>query len=218
MTPIDEIVRGLDNLVRSGKILYAGLSNFPAWRVATAVTMAELQGMSPVVAVQHEYSLVERTAERDLIPMSKAFSLGAVGWSPLGGGLLTGKYRAGETGRKEGLGAVIHSEDERKAAILDAVMDIAATHDRPAGQIAIAWSLAKGMVPIIGPRTAEQIADNLAATEVALSSEEIARLDDVSAIGLGVPHEFSRQPNFLDRLTGGNGERMDLNHHSRALR
>src|SRR5262245_24556811 len=108
VTPIDEIVRGLDSLVRAGKILYSGLSDFPAWRVATAAMLAEARGWVPISAVQLEYSLVERTAERELLPMAAAFNLGTVVWSPLGGGLLTGKYRKGETGRAQGLGVVIH--------------------------------------------------------------------------------------------------------------
>ena len=105
VTPIDEIVRGLDDLIRSGKVLYSGLSDFPAWRVATAATLAELRGWSAISAVQLEHSLVERSAEREILPMAAAFNLGTVGWSPLGGGLLTGKYRKGETGRAQGLGA-----------------------------------------------------------------------------------------------------------------
>jgi aryl-alcohol dehydrogenase-like predicted oxidoreductase len=108
MTPMEEILRGLDDRARAGKIIYAGLSNFPAWRVANAVSMAELRGGLPIAAIQVEYSLVERTAERELLPMSKAFGLGCLAWSPLGGGLLTGKYRRGEQGRATQFGALIH--------------------------------------------------------------------------------------------------------------
>lgn len=219
VTPIDEIARGLDDLVRSGKILYAGLSNFPAWRVATAVTMAELQGWHPVVALQTEYSLVERTPERELLPMAQAFGLGVVGWSPLGGGLLTGKYRRGETGRKEGLGAVIHSEDdERKTRIVDAVLEIADEVQVPAGQVAIAWALARGIVPIIGPRTPEQIRDNIAGTDVVLSPEQLERLTDVSEIQFGAPHEFVRADGFWDRLAGGKGDLLDRAYVPAAIR
>lgn len=216
VTAIDEIARGLDDLVRSGKILYAGLSNFPAWRVATAVTLAELRGWAPVVGIQIEYSLLERTPERDLLPMARAFDLGVVGWSPLGGGLLTGKYRRGETGRKEGLGAVVHSEDDaRKSGILDALIAIANDLSVPPGQVAIAWASAQDIVPIIGPRTPEQIVDNLAATKLELSQEQLTRLSDASAISYGVPHEFARERGNRDRLAGGkldqiNGSRLSL--------
>jgi len=93
VTPMEEIMRGFDDLVRSGKILYAGLSNFPAWRIARADLMADLRGWSPIVAIQIEYSLAERTPDRELIPMAEALGLAITTWSPLGGGFLTGKYR-----------------------------------------------------------------------------------------------------------------------------
>ena len=99
VTPIEEILRGLDDLVSSGKILHAGLSNFPAWRVSRAQTIAELRGWSPIAGIQVEYSLVERTADRELLPMAEALGLGVTLWSPLGGGLLTGKYRLTDEGR-----------------------------------------------------------------------------------------------------------------------
>jgi aryl-alcohol dehydrogenase-like predicted oxidoreductase len=211
VTPIDEIARGLDDLVRAGKILYAGLSNFPAWRVATAVTLAELRGWAPVTAIQLEFSLVERTAERELLPMAAAFGLGVVGWSPLGGGLLTGKYRKGEAGRAQGLGAVIHSEsDARKTATLDAVLVIAAETGLSPGQVAIGWSMSKGIVPIIGPRTPEQAADNLAAANVGLSAAHIQLLDTASAIPRGYPHELLADPRNRSRLAGGQPEQLDF--------
>ncbi|QRM55243.1 aldo/keto reductase [Sinorhizobium sp. BG8] len=194
VTPIDEIARGLDDLVRSGKILYSGLSDFPAWRVATAATLADLRGWAPISALQLEYSLVERTAERELLPMAAAFGLGTVGWSPLGGGLLTGKYRKGETGRAQGLGVVIHGEsDARKTATVDAVLAIAEEIGTAPGQVAIAWVLSKGTLPILGPRTPAQLADNLAAIDVKLSEDQIARLDAASAIVLGFPTMWWRQ-------------------------
>jgi aryl-alcohol dehydrogenase-like predicted oxidoreductase len=190
VTPMEEIARGMDDLIRSGKVLYAGLSNFPAWRVAGAATMAELRGWAPVSAVQLEYSLVERSVERELLPMAAAFELGVVAWSPLGGGLLTGKYRKGETGRAQGLGAVIHSEsDARKTATLDTVLALAEETGLSPGQIAIAWVLSKGVLPIIGPRTAEQLTDNLAALAVVLTDAQLERLDTASAIAPGFPHE-----------------------------
>jgi aryl-alcohol dehydrogenase-like predicted oxidoreductase len=203
VTPIEEIARGIDDLVRSGKILYAGLSNFPAWRVAAAVTLAELRGWAPVAAVQLEYSLVERTAERELLPMSSAFGLGVVSWSPLGGGLLTGKYRKGEQGRAQGLGAVIHAEsDARKIATVDAVLAIAEETGLSPGQVAIGWALTKGVTPIIGPRTEAQIEDNLAAVDAVLSADHVAALDEASAIALGFPHELNAQQSNLERLAG----------------
>ncbi len=208
VTPIDEIVRGLDDLVRSGKILYSGLSDFPAWRGATAVTLAELRGWSAIVAMQMEYSLVARSAERELLPMVQAFGLAPVIWSPLGGGLLTGKYRKGENGRAQGLGAVIqHEDDSRKTAVLDTVLAIAATMGCSAGQVAIAWVLAKQVLPILGPRTLPQLTDNLGAATITLSAADIARLDEVSAIPLGFPHDVVA--GSAGALAGGMPERID---------
>ncbi|HEY5850437.1 MAG TPA: aldo/keto reductase [Lysobacter sp.] len=215
VTPIDEIARAIDDLVRSGKILYAGLSDFPAWRVATAATLAELRGWSPISAVQLEYSLVERSAERELLPMAAGFHLGTVGWSPLGGGLLTGKYRKGETGRAQGLGVVIHDESNaRKTATVDAVLAIAEETSHSPGQIAIAWVLAKGTLPIIGPRTAEQLGDNLASVDVRLTPAQIERLDAASAITLGFPHDVVAAS--APSLAGGKPELIDT--ANRAIR
>ncbi|MEH7881498.1 aldo/keto reductase [Rhizobium laguerreae] len=208
VTPIDEIARGLDDLVRAGKILYSGLSDFPAWRVATAATLAELRGWNPISAVQLEYSLVERTAERELLPMASAFGLGTVSWSPLGGGLLTGKYRKGEMGRAQGLGAVIHDEsDARKTATVDTVLAIAQETGFSAGQIAIAWVLQEGTLPIIGPRMPEQLADNLGSLEVKLTDDQVARLRAASAISLGFPHDVVAGSS--DALAGSKAASID---------
>jgi len=207
VTPVDEIVRGLDDLVRAGKIIYAGLSDFPAWRVAAAATLAELRGWAPIAGLQIEYSLVERTPERELLPMAAGFSLGTVGWSPLGGGLLTGKYRRGETGRAQRFGRVIHGEsDARKTATVDAVLAVAEDADATPGQVAIAWVMAKGVLPIIGPRTPAQLADNLAAAALVLTPAQVARLDAASAIPLGFPHDLLADPATSVRLAGGRPE------------
>lgn len=209
VTPMDEIARALDDVVRAGKILYAGLSDFPAWRVATAATLAELRGWAPIAAVQLEYSLVERTAERELLPMAAAFNLGTVVWSPLGGGLLTGKYRRGESGRAQGLGAVIHQEtDARKTAILDTVLAISQELSVTPGQVAIAWVLAKGKLPILGPRTLEQLLDNLGSGNVHLAASQMRQLDEASAIPMGFPHDVVA--GSADRLAGGKAAWTDF--------
>src|SRR5262245_16936576 len=210
VTAMEEIVRGLDDLVRAGKIVYAGLSDFPAWRVARAATVAELRGWAPIAALQIEYSLVERTPERELLPMAAGFGLGTVGWSPLGGGLLTGKYRRGETGRAQGLGRVIHGEtDARKTAVVDAVLAIADEAGASPGQVAIAWVLEKGVLPIIGPRTPAQLADNLGALQLVLTPDQIARLDAASAAPLGFPHELLADPGTRARLAGGQSDSVE---------
>lgn len=182
LTPSEEIVRGFDDLARAGKILYGGLSNFPAWRLARAVTLAELTRAVPIAAAQFEHSLVHREPEADLFPASEALGLGVVTWSPLGGGMLTGKYRRGETGRAEALGGkVFQAEDSaQRSAILDTVLAIAEERGVGPDHVAIAWAGAREAVPMIGPRTLDQLRSNLAATALTLSAEEIGRLDAVS--------------------------------------
>ncbi|MBQ1761418.1 MAG: aldo/keto reductase [Aquincola sp.] len=184
VTPVDEILRGFDDLARAGKILYAGLSNFPAWRLSRAVTWAELTHSLPVAAAQFEHSLVHREPEADLFPASQALGLGVVTWSPLGGGMLTGKYRQGEKGRAEGFGGrVFQAEDSpQRTRVLDTVMAIAEELGVTPGQVAIAWASTHGSVPIIGPRAAGQLDDYLAAARVTLSAQQLTRLDAVSAL------------------------------------
>lgn len=213
VTDTGEIVRGLDDLVRSGKIHYAGFSDFPAWRVARAKTIAELRGWAPIVGLQVEYSLVERTPDRELLPMAQALGLGIAAWSPLAGGLLTGKYRRGERGRATTFGAVVHVEDDgRKTALLDALVSTAREIDASPDQVALAWLCARGVVPIMGPRTVPQLHQNLGADSIQLSSEHRARLDIVSAVPLGFPHDFLADARQRNRLSGGDPRQFDSPH------
>ncbi|MDY1242001.1 aldo/keto reductase [Pseudomonas aeruginosa] len=182
ITPIEEIIRGFEDLARAGKILYAGLSNFAAWKLSRAVTLAELTHTVPIAAAQFEHSLVHREPEADLFPAAHALGLGIVTWSPLGGGMLTGKYRQGEKGRAEGFGGrVFQAENSlQRTQVLDTVLAIAGELGVTAGQVAIAWAGTHGAVPIIGPRSATQLTDNLGALSFELSTEQIRRLDAVS--------------------------------------
>jgi aryl-alcohol dehydrogenase-like predicted oxidoreductase len=184
LTPSEEIVRGLDDLARAGKILYAGLSNFPAWRLSRAVTIAELTRAVPIAAAQFEHSLVHREPEADLFPAAKALGLGVVTWSPLGGGVLTGKYRKGETGRAEKMGGrVFQAENsEQRTRILDTVLAIAEEHSTGPDRVAIAWSIRQGSIPLIGPRSLDQLKANIGAVSVNLSSDQIRRLNEVSSL------------------------------------
>ncbi|MFI5937509.1 aldo/keto reductase [Actinoplanes sp. NPDC051494] len=195
-TPIEEILRAFDDLTRAGKILYAGLCNFPAWRVATGATLARQHGWAPVVAIQAEYSLVERSAERELVPMADAFGLGVLGFTPLGGGLLTGKYRRGETGRAQSaISQFLHKEDDPATAkILDAVVSVARDLGTSPEAVAIRWSMSKGVIPIIGPRSVEQLTSNLAAVELEIPAGQLAWLNEVSAPELGYPHGLWTEP------------------------
>ncbi len=215
VTPIEEIVRGFDDLVHSGKILYAGLSNFPAWRIARAATLAELRGWVPIAGVQIEYSLAERTPDRELLPMAEALGLGGALWSPLGGGFLTGKYRSSDEGRLKRLGRLIHTEKtSRETAILDAVLAVAGEAGVSPTHVAIAWLLHKAaqsttsLIPILGSRTRVQLDATLGAVDLTLSQEQIARLDAASAIPLGVPHELLKDN--ASRLAGGKLELLGL--------
>lgn len=217
MTPMEEIMRGFDDLVSSGKIVYAGLSNFPAWRIARADLMAELRGWAPIVAIQTEYSLAERTAERELIPMAEALGLAITTWSPLGGGFLTGKYRQESNNtRLTKLGMLVHTEkNEKDTFLINTIFDIAKETNATATHIAIAWLLYKAshsstaLIPILGSRTAEQLNATLGSLEVVLSESQISRLEAASAVALGVPHEQIQSSaknlaagNHINLLTG----------------
>jgi aryl-alcohol dehydrogenase-like predicted oxidoreductase len=213
LTPMEEILRGLDDLVSSGKIHHAALSNFPAWRVSRAVTLADLKNWAPIVGIQNEYSLVERTADRELLPMAESLGLGAALWSPLGGGLLTGKYRLSTEGRLSDLGAVIHTESTgQKTAVVDTVLAIAEEIGATPAQVAVAWVRERAarsttaLVPIIGPRDLTQLDSYLSALDVQLTPEQLARLSDVSAVPLGVPHEAIA--GALPGIRGGDADRV----------
>jgi aryl-alcohol dehydrogenase-like predicted oxidoreductase len=211
VTPMEEIARGLEDLVRAGKIVYAGLSNFPAWRIATAVNTADLRGWTPVAALQTEYSLLQRTTERELLPMANALGLGVMGWSPMGGGLLTGKYRKGEKGRATDLkGSVLHDDPARTAPVLDALVAIAEELETNPGRVAIAWVLAKGVLPVIGPRTRAQLDDNLAAAALTLGDAHLRRLDALTAVPPGYPHELLAADEQRAIMTGHRWEQIDF--------
>lgn len=192
-TPIDETMRALDDLVRAGKVLYVGISDAPAWIVAQANTLADLRGWSRFVGLQVQWSLVERDVERELVPMARAFDIGITPWGVLGAGFLSGKYAGGkapEDTRRAGWTA--SRLTEKNHAIAAEVQKIAGEIGRSASQVAIAWvrHKAPNVVPIVGARKLEQLLDNLDAAGLALSAEQMARLDAVSAITLGFPHDF----------------------------
>ncbi|MBF6328463.1 aldo/keto reductase [Nocardia transvalensis] len=199
-TPAEEILRGMDDLVRQGKVLYVGISNAPAWEVSYMQAIAELRGWSPLVALQIEYSLIERTGERDMIPMARTMGLGVIPWSPLGSGVLTGKYSRADLA-EQGVGSREASRKnvartqgtltERGLAIADVVKDIATDMGRTPAQVALAWTLQNPGVtaPIIGARTPAQLEDNLGALDVEFAPAQLARLNDASAIDLGYPHQ-----------------------------
>src|SRR5262245_26344491 len=206
-TPVEEIMRGFDDLVRSGKILYAGVSDTPAWRVSQAQTLATLRGWTPFVGLQIEYSLVERTPERDLLPMAEAMGLGVTPWSPLGQGVLSGKYN--QPGAAEG--ARLHQEGtmpyltDRNLKIAGEVAAVAKEVERSPSQVALRWLLQRPVpcIPIIGGRKRSQIEDNLRCVDFTLNDAHLKRLDEASRIELGFPHDFLRGPTVRDFAFGG---------------
>ena len=196
VTPLEEIVRGLDDLARAGKILYAGLSNFPAWMTSRAATLAELGGLIPVSGVQLEYSLVERSADRESLPMAEAMGLGAALWSPLGGGVLSGKYRSGTASRLTDWDRLVHTEDKPvKAATVDTVLVIAEKSafrprkSRSGGRSSGHVGSSTGLVPVIGPRTVEQTDSYLAALDVKFDVDQYRRLRTGQPHRSGQPHD-----------------------------
>jgi aryl-alcohol dehydrogenase-like predicted oxidoreductase len=214
-TPVEEVLRGFDDLVRAGKVLHAGISDTPAWQVARMQAIAELRGWAPLIALQVEYSLVERTTERDLIPMAREMGLGVIPWSPLASGVLTGKYSradldhgggtASPEGTRKNVAAANGSLTERGLAIADVVGDVAARMGRSPSQVALAWTLLNPAVtaPIVGARTLDQLEDNLGALDVRFAEEDLADLDRASAIDLGFPHEFLNRPMPRGAMFGG---------------
>lgn len=193
-TPIDETMRALDDLVRAGKVRYLGVSDTPAWKVVQGQVEAIFRSWSPFVALQIEYSLIERTVEHDLMPMARAHGLGVTPWSPLKGGLLTGKYGRNRQPVGEGrhVPGVSKSLTERNFAIVEAAEAVAAELGAGVAQVALAWVLGRPGVasPILGARTPAQLDANLAALEVTLSEAQVARLDAASEPTPIFPHGF----------------------------
>lgn len=208
-TPVEEVMRAFDDLVRQGKVLYIGISDTPAWIVSQANTLAMLRGWTPFIGLQIEYSLKERTPERDLLPMAQAFGLGVTAWSPLAGGLLTGKYNlptedkqdTRRLERPENAGTI--TEQDLKMA--DVVLQVADFLERSPAQVALNWIRQKNrsMIPIIGARKLSQIEENLACLDFELSEDQLHKLDEVSAISLGFPHDFLQSPMVQDFAFGG---------------
>jgi len=202
LTPIEETLRAFDDLVTAGKVRYIGVSNFKAWQLMKALGVSDKHGWARFIAAQYQYSLMVRDIEREYSSLFAAEGLGAVPWGPLGGGFLSGKYRAGE---RPAAGRIATTPDrdeeawERRATarnwqILDAVGEIAGARGKTYAQVALAWLRAQPTVtaPIIGVRTPEQLADNLGAVGWELTAEELSGLDKASAIEEGYPYRMMR--------------------------
>ncbi|MDX1908398.1 MAG: aldo/keto reductase [Bacteroidia bacterium] len=208
-TQVQEVMRGLDDLVRQGKVLYVGVSDTPAWIVSQANMLADLRGWSPFVALQVEYSLLQRTPERELLPMARALDLALTPWAPLAGGALTGKYlRESEDPRR--LTATSQRLSEANTRIVKEVVAVAEALGVSPAQVAINWTRQQNqvVVPIVGARALSQIEDCLGATAFEIPAEYLQRLHEVSKIELGFPHDFLASDNIRDILTGGTYDKI----------
>ncbi len=193
LTPVGEVMQGLNNMVRTGKVLYIAFSDTPDWIVAEACTLAEQRGWAKPVALQVPYSIADRAVERSLLPMAKHWGLATLAWGLLEGGILTGKYAKGnsEPTRSAREATTI---SPRVQAIVETVKAIAEESGRSMAQVAVNWvrqQTRQGqIIPIIAGRTAAHLADNMAALEWELSADQLRRIDEVSRIEMGFPHDF----------------------------
>jgi len=210
VTPVEEIVQTLGDLVRIGKIRYYGLSDMPAWVVTKAATIAAERGEPGPIAVQVEYSLVARDVEREHVPAALDAGLGVVPWSPLAGGFLTGKYardNTADTGRLSGANPFGDTKfTDRNWAVLKVLKRVAAECERPLAQVALAWLAARPGVgsTLVGASKVAQLEDNLAALDVALTEAQAVALDEASA----------NAPGFTDTLASASVRRMVFGGHA----
>jgi aryl-alcohol dehydrogenase-like predicted oxidoreductase len=235
LTPIEEMMRALDDMVRAGKILYIGVSDAPAWIVSQANTLANLKGWTEFTGLQIEYSLIERTPERELLPMADALNIGVTAWSPLGGGVLTGKYNKSNREEQQQQNTSsspsttvvaqrgnsrleVQNEfanrvlNDRNMLIAQEASKTAKELGCSAAQVALNWVRQQNImspaginkiIPIIGARKETQIKDNLTCLEFELTSEQMQRLNEVSKVELGFPHDFLNSEMIKDIIYGG---------------
>lgn len=203
-TPVEEVLRALDDLVRAGKILYIAISDTPAWIVSQANTMAELRGWTQFIGLQIEYSLIQRSPERDLIPMANALNIGVTAWAPLAGGALSGKYleKNDDPRRLKENSARLN---ERNTAIARVVKEMADDMGWSPSQVALNWVRQQSgtIIPIVGARNEKQIKDSLGCLDFSLSAERLSKLDEVSKIELGFPHDFLVSDGVKQNAYGG---------------
>jgi aryl-alcohol dehydrogenase-like predicted oxidoreductase len=216
ITPFEEVMRGLDDLVRQGKVLYVGISDAPAWWIAQANTFAQLRGWSQFIGLQMEYSLIQRTVERELVPVAKALNIGVTAWSPLANGVLTGKYHGhgeSEPGRMSSdMLKGFMPEQQRATRIVAAVKAVSEQTGHSMAQVALAWLRFRTVpvIPIIGARKVSQLQDNLASLDLELSAEQLKSLDEASQIELGFPYDLYNTDMLRSMAYGGMRDRLLL--------
>ncbi len=197
----EEVLMGLNDLISRGLVHYIGISDTPAWRVAQANTIAELRGWHKFAGLQVEYNLINRTVERDLLPMAKAFNLAVTPWAPLAGGALSGKYLKGEKGR---LPEASKRLNERSTLIAQKVVEVATALECTPAQVAVRWTMQKDqtVIPIIGATKPFQIADVLGVADIVIPAEWMTELNTVSAFELGFPGDFFNELGVIDVTYG----------------
>jgi aryl-alcohol dehydrogenase-like predicted oxidoreductase len=215
-TPLDEIMRGLNDLVSSGKVTYIAISDTPAWQISQANMMADLRGWAPFIGIQIAYSLLERTAERELLPMARELDLGIMVWGPLANGILSGKYNANPDATTSRGGQKLTPHQLKIAKL---VVEIAQEAGRTPSQIALAAIRQQQrfgtIIPILGARTKEQLIDNMGCLDFTLDESHLAQLYEATEVPLGFPHDLIADPRMRRNASAGHYDQIE-NH--RALK
>jgi aryl-alcohol dehydrogenase-like predicted oxidoreductase len=206
--PIEETLRALDDLVTAGKVRYVGLSDVPAWVAAEAQTISRFRGWAPVTALQLEYSLLERTPEGELLPMAEALGIGVLPWSPLRGGLLSGKYARNNNAPADDRSARYTEPTERDWDVIGGVARVAAELGVSSAEVALAWVRSRPAVTstLIGARTSEQLSSNLASLEITLAPDQLTALNEPSTPPLNFPAAINAE---ITPLFGFGGATID---------
>jgi aryl-alcohol dehydrogenase-like predicted oxidoreductase len=213
-TPVEEVMRAFDDLVRAGKVLYAGISDTPAWVISQANTLANLRGWAPFIGVQIPYSLADRAVEREILPMAHAFGLTVLAWGVLEAGELTGKYNQPSDEPRRNTRA-----SPKNLKLAETVMEIASQRGCSPAQVAINWVRQQRdraqIIPVIGSRSLNHLQDNIKCLDAELSQEEIDRLSDASPIDLGFPRDFLESDNVHGLVFGDSYKKLiDKRDHS----
>jgi aryl-alcohol dehydrogenase-like predicted oxidoreductase len=210
-TPVDEVVRAMDDMVRAGKVLHVGFSDTPAWVVSRAAAVAELRGWTRPCAVQAPYSIGARSVERELLPMAAAQGMPLLAWGVLDGGVMTGKY-ARDDGQPRRYGN--HTPREQRLRILAEVESVAAEAGMTPAQVALAWMRSgerrRRVIPLLGARTLAQLEENLRVIELELTDQAVRRLDEVSAIELAFPVAFLADEEIIGLIFGRTRDLLDV--------
>jgi len=211
-TPEQEVLRALDDMIRAGKILYIGISDTPAWIVSRMNAIAELRGWSQFVALQVKYSLLERTVERELLPMARKLDLAVTPWAAMGGGILSGKYN--ENKNESGRAQMHNSINESNLSIASEVIKIAKEIGCTPSQVALNWVRQQPgvIIPIVGAKTQDQLQENVDCLKYLLNGEQLNKLNELTKIDLGFPHTFLNGEYIRTLVFGGTYEKID-NHH-----